>query len=431
MKFSVTYYNLFEKCGIISNIRTHLRQNLVNALKHKDLTLCKSREAKSAKQYVYDMLIAEYLFSHNYSFTLSIFASEVPLLVNFCNSVPQQCTSNDTDRGGYSNKLQSDYIVHTLETLGIDPNKPEGKFIISNYMNTEAPLLLSILSSIASLLMINTQSLNKNSLYDKKTQVNLPLEANFADMTKMRAARKKLMQQKQQYDDELRMKEGKLKQQASVIKHQLSSLNAKMAEAQNLMQSLMLKEKQLNEKKDSNAQCILWKEMELSMKQNFLTQEANRLQRERDSYKKFEGGLKKLQRELVKMQKEMPQQGASNQNNVRDIHVQTDLESRSIIDECRMLQRENLELTTLVQEQRSKIEEITLHSLQLARQLEVARSIGVERPSKAVSADEAIVSECSSAENLLQDAKMRLKRLEEETAKVDKYFGSLIDTTSS
>ncbi|EFN65936.1 hypothetical protein EAG_08128, partial [Camponotus floridanus] len=111
----------FEKCGIISNIRTHLRQNLVNALKHKDLTLCKTREAKSAKQYVYDMLIAEYLFSHNYSFTLSIFASEVPLLVNFCNSVPQR-SSSDNDRGGCSNKLQSDYIVHTLETLGIDPN---------------------------------------------------------------------------------------------------------------------------------------------------------------------------------------------------------------------------------------------------------------------------------------------------------------------
>jgi len=42
------------------------------------------------------------------------------------------------------------------------------------------------------------------------------------------------------------------------------------------MQTLTLKEKQLKEKKDSNAQCILQKELELSMKQNFLTQEANR-----------------------------------------------------------------------------------------------------------------------------------------------------------
>jgi len=204
----------------------------VNALKRKDLSLCKSREAKSAKQYVYDMLIAEYLFSHNYSFTLSIFASEVPLLVNFCNSVPQR-SSDENDRGGDSgrNKLQSDYIAHTLETLGIDPNKPEGQYIISNYMNSEAPLLLSILSSIASL-VVNAQSSTRRSMYDRETQVNLALEANLADATKMRAMRKRIMQQKQLYDDELRTKESKLKQQATVIKHQLSSLNTKVEEAQ-------------------------------------------------------------------------------------------------------------------------------------------------------------------------------------------------------
>lgn len=221
----------FERCGIISDIRTHLRQNLVNALKRKDLRLCKNREARSAKQYVYDMLIAEYLFSHNYSFTLSIFASEVPLLVNFCNSVPQR-TTDDSDRGGSGhNKLQSDYIVHTLETLGIDPNRPEGQYIISNYMNSEAPLLLSILSSIASL-VVNAQSPIRKSTYDRETQANLALEANLADASKMRAIRKKIMQQKQLYDNELKMKESKLKQQATVIKHQLSSLNAKVEEAQ-------------------------------------------------------------------------------------------------------------------------------------------------------------------------------------------------------
>lgn len=42
------------------------------------------------------------------------------------------------------------------------------------------------------------------------------------------------------------------------------------------MQSLTLKEKQLNEKKNSEERNILHREMELSMKQNFLTQEANR-----------------------------------------------------------------------------------------------------------------------------------------------------------
>jgi hypothetical protein len=42
------------------------------------------------------------------------------------------------------------------------------------------------------------------------------------------------------------------------------------------MRSLSLKEKQINKKNDTDIRCILQKEMQLSMKQNFLTQEANR-----------------------------------------------------------------------------------------------------------------------------------------------------------
>lgn len=229
----------FEKCGIISNIRTHLRQNLVNALKHKDPGLCKSREARSAKQYVYDMLVAEYLFSHNYSFTLSIFASEVPLLVNFCNSVPQRSSDSDNDRGGGGhNKLQSDYIAHTLETLGIDPSRPEGQHIVSNYMNSEEPLLLSILSSVASLVVDAQSPTEKSFPCNKQTQTNLPSETNLADTTRVCAMKKRIVQQKRLYDDELRIKETRLKQQAAVVKQQLDTLNEKVEEAQVIVLSI-------------------------------------------------------------------------------------------------------------------------------------------------------------------------------------------------
>lgn len=207
-----------------------MRQNLINALKHKDLGLCKNREARSAKQYVYDMLIAEYLLSYNYSFTLSIFASEVPLLVNFCNNV-SQCSDNN-DIGG-RRKLQDDYIAHTLATLGINPNKPEGQHIISNYNNNEEPLLLSILNCIPSLIVDNTTSERKDSpVHNKQTQANLASEIYHADTVKLRAVSKKIMQQKQLYDNELRAKESKLKQQVSIMRQQFSSLNVKVEEAQ-------------------------------------------------------------------------------------------------------------------------------------------------------------------------------------------------------
>jgi len=142
-----------------------------------------------------------------------------------------QCSSDESDRGGSGYKLQSDYIAHTLETLGIDPNRSEGQYIISNYMNSETPLLLSILSSIASL-VAETQSSTRRTMYDRKTQANLALEVNLVQATKIEAIKKRIMQQKQLYDDELKTKESKLKQQATVIKHQLNSLNAKMKEAQ-------------------------------------------------------------------------------------------------------------------------------------------------------------------------------------------------------
>jgi hypothetical protein len=138
------------------------------------------------------------------------------------------------------------------------------------------------------------------------------------------------------------------------------------------------------------------------------------------------------------MQKEISQGTSSQyiQNNVnnRNIHVQTDVESRAIMDECKILQREKLELTNLVQEQRSRIEQITLRSMQLSRQLEemrsLPRSIGVDVPIAVATSTNAIVSESSSTEDILQDAKMRLKRLEEESSKADQYFISFISTTS-
>lgn len=132
------------------------------------------------------------------------------------------------------------------------------------------------------------------------------------------------------------------------------------------------------------------------------------------------------------MQKEMSQSTNQCAQNLRDIHVQTDAESR-IMDECRTLQRQKLELTNLVEEQRSKIEQITQHSAQLSRQLEEMRLLQpIEMPismARIVNAN-AIVSESSSTEDILQDAKMRLKRLEEESSKADQYFCSFVSASS-
>ena len=104
----------------------------------------------------------------------------------------------------------------------------------------------------------------------------------------------------------------------------------------------------------------------------------------------------------------------------RDMHVQTDFESYTV------LIRENQELNSLVRQQQSRIEQLTLRAVRLSRQLEEAQLLKanileMSTPVTKIRAN-TIVSESSSTEDILQDAKMRLKRLEEESSKADQYY---------
>lgn len=222
----------FEKCGIISNIRAHLRTNLVNALKYKDLSLKDYySKPKPPKQYVFDFLVAEYLFNVNYAYTLSVFASEAPLLIQFDNHVPD---SYDDKKQRSRQKLQKDYIYHTLETLGIRPSDPEGQYIMSEYINNDASLLLCILkcTSFCSLDLNKMQSFKKaKSMSTKETQTDTSFQTSL-DIERLRSVKKKIFKQKQIFDAQLKEKELGLRNRAVVIEEQLISLNEKLEKAQ-------------------------------------------------------------------------------------------------------------------------------------------------------------------------------------------------------
>lgn len=150
-----------------------------------------------------------------------------------------------------------------------------------------------------------------------------------------------------------------------------------------------------------------------------------RLEKERDSYRKFETDLQKLRDELLKVKREFP---TLNKNDYRDMHTQTDFASFTNL--C----RENEELNSLVKQQQTRIEQLTLRAVRLTRQMEetqlVKRNI-LELPNPAIqlTKNSTIVSESSSTEDLIQDAKMRLKRLEEESTKADQYFFDYITSS--
>ncbi|XP_003426364.1 uncharacterized protein LOC100679451 [Nasonia vitripennis] len=431
-----TVYSWFDKCGIISNIQTHLRQNLVNALKNRDLAQKFDKTApKSAKQYVYDLLIAEYLWNRNYAYTLSVLASEAPLLINFNKHVKQSGGSESTSSSGSKQKLQSDYVCHTLETLGIEPTKAKGQSIIKEYENSDLPLLLCILQwtkTVEDRLCATTNSTDGYESHKENV-----LRKTFK---KFEAAKKKLIQQKDLFNAQLRQKENELKEQTLIMEKQLTILQDKLEKAQKLMHTYDIKQKQLDETKRQQYLQFVQKETELAIKEKLLSQEANRLEKERDSYRNFEGDMKKLQNELLKVQKEIPpvvDRGDCNLT-TKDAVIQTEFEKSFVYarNETNLLNQEKHDLSGLVQEQRWRIEQLTAKVLQLSRKLEETHlkrlSVDAQVPVSSIRVlnTNTIISESSSTEDILQDAKMRLRRLEEESMKADQYYFNFIGNTS-
>lgn len=256
-----------------------MRQNLVNALKNKDSLKYESNRPKSAKQYVHDLLIAEYLFDRNYACSLSVFASEAPLLVNFA----RQVSSSNSSENANKQRLQNDYVTHTLDTLGIKSDEPEGLSIISKYSETEEPLLLCILNSHRQFSSLKTISnfefaekckvvkISKNS-HETATQT----EREETREEKFASATKRLLKQKEIFDLELKEKEKKLREQAIIVDRQLSLLQKKLQEAQELMFNVQTKEKNFHHERGKEEQRIIQKDMELAMREKLLSQEAIR-----------------------------------------------------------------------------------------------------------------------------------------------------------
>ena len=226
----------FDKCGIISNVRTHLRQNLVNALKSKDTTLNKDKSTpKCARQYVYDLLVAEYLSNYNYAYTLSVFASEAPMLVNFWKNFESSHECNE--QPGRKQKLQNDYVRHSLETLGIKPEDPTGLSIVNEYAATrDTPLLLCILKC-AALSLANENSNgaqrheHKSVQQDCEIQMDNAYRSASSEISKLTSAKRKLYRQKEMFESQLKQKENELIRRATLVERQATVLNEKLAKA--------------------------------------------------------------------------------------------------------------------------------------------------------------------------------------------------------
>lgn len=151
------------------------------------------------------------------------------------------------------------------------------------------------------------------------------------------------------------------------------------------------------------------------------------MEKERDNRTIFEMNFKKLEDELAKMKKELPQRDDSLfVASKREISTQTD----GIDDKKKSDDLEKQELQLVIKEQQIRIKELTQRALSLSQELEEAhqaRQIANEISQAGRQTMKTILSESSSTDEIIQDAKKRLKRLKEETFKADQsYFNSIV-----
>jgi uncharacterized coiled-coil protein SlyX len=135
------------------------------------------------------------------------------------------------------------------------------------------------------------------------------------------------------------------------------------------------------------------------------------------------------------VKKEIPHKDQTYNISVKDVEVQTDFESFILSrNEKNILNQEKQDLNALVLEQQSRIDQLASRVVYLLRKLEetqLKHSSKLEAPAiiKVMNTN-TIISENSSTEDILQDAKMRLRRLEEESMKADQYYLNFITNSS-
>lgn len=147
-EFQRKLYAWFEDRGLLSDLRAHMRMQMIGALKDTTLGKPSTSQAISPKVQAINLLIAEFLLHQDCHYSLSIFSAEVPsinVLPDFSSHVINGSKPNveSFKKWRFAEKDMWDI----LETLGFVKNSDEATEIVSRYYdkNIDEPLLTCII----------------------------------------------------------------------------------------------------------------------------------------------------------------------------------------------------------------------------------------------------------------------------------------------
>lgn len=163
----------FENRGVLDDLRTRLRQQMVMALKDTSLRPSSSGRLKSnlsPKIQAINLLVAEFLLQQHHHYTLSVFTSEVPLLRSmpeFTMSGTRISADGKTD-GESMPRFHHQDVKDIMEMLGLPLDTEVGNQIYLQYQGNSknAALITYIVQNISLVLKSVPQIGKKNLLSD-------------------------------------------------------------------------------------------------------------------------------------------------------------------------------------------------------------------------------------------------------------------------
>lgn len=135
-EFQRRLYAWFEDRGLLSDLRAHMRMQMINALKDSALgTIGQTKQSISPKIQAINLLIAEFLLRQDCHYSLSVFSAEMPS-INVLPELPS-CVANKypTESSAQWRFAEND-MWDILETLGVARNSDEGTEIVNRYYDS-------------------------------------------------------------------------------------------------------------------------------------------------------------------------------------------------------------------------------------------------------------------------------------------------------
>lgn len=474
-EFRKILINWFENQGITTELRTHLRHQMVLTLQNTHLgrQISDVHPRLTPKTEVINLLIAEYLLKYHYHYSLSVFSSEIPS-GNILQTNSRLMITKSKDDFQFTEQ----YVWYILEMLEFKRDSVQAQKLHDLYSRSpEKSLLVCVINACKDKTETITYD-SKNKEYFNKLEPGL--KNMFNVLAHFQIPQNILIDVFEHIEELLKQEKERIKSEESLkyntlqsqVQKEMHDRELEISHLVNEMEDTFLKEKQLlfedlkteydkvqllkekseekereNDKKlvilNNKEENIRQREAQVEKQIRVLQMEIN--ERQRNVQIKSEN--KRIQTETKYFKKEINQRNEEIQCDILSTVKENVLYQENFSQLCKTLQLENSQLKMINRELEIRSGELTSKNLKLMKDLENAVATVNILSTKMTSTPKKVQNsskqkirftpqstiysyersgdsseEDSTTDYILKEAKQRLRKLEEETKAVDRNY---------